>query len=330
MPPGVRRVAIAMAVTSVAALAAAVVAHAGNGGLAPPPAHSPNAGRIRDAYDFIAIFTGVIFVLVEGALVLFIVKYRRGRRPRTAEGPQIHGSSRLEVMWTVFPVVFLAAIGTFVFYKLPGIKDVPKASAASRTTVTIEGHQFYWLFRYGNGAVAIDRMRAPVRRVVVQKITSPKDGVIHSWWVPKLAGKQDAIPGRINTVWFEADKTGRYEYRCAELCGVQHAVMNGYVEVIPKREFDAWAAKRAANPAGADLGREEWHGVCEKCHRLDSELIGPPLRGNALLADRNGLETLVRNGRGMMPAVGSNWSDDQIDALVAYTKQFARGGSGGG
>jgi cytochrome c oxidase subunit 2 len=326
----VRRVAIAILVTSATVLAAAAVAYADTGGLTPPEPHSPNASRIDDAYQFIAIFTGLIFLLVEGALVVFVVKYRRGRRARTAEGPQIHGSGRLEVIWTVLPVVVLAAIGVFVFYKLPGIKDVPDASAADRTTVTIEGHQFYWLFRYSNGAIAIDKMRAPVGRVVVEKITAPDNGVIHSWWVPKLGGKQDAIPGQVNTMWFQADDVGRYEYRCAELCGVQHALMNGYVDVIPKDRFDEWVADRAANPTSVTFGREEWQGACTKCHRLDEELVGPALGGNPLLADRNGLETLLRQGRGMMPAVGSTWTDDQIDALVAYTKRFARtGGSSG-
>ena len=229
MPPGVRRAARVIVLAGIAVLATAAVAHAGNGGLAPPDPKSPNAQRITDAYWVIVVFTGFIFVLVEGALIAFIVKYRRGRRDRTAEGPQIHGSGRLEVAWTVLPVVILAAIGTFVFYKLPGIKDVPEASAADQTTVEIEGHQFYWLFRYPNGAVAIDKMRAPADDVVRERITSPDDGVIHSWWVPQLGGKYDAIPGKVNETWFQAP-AGRYEYRCAELCGIQHAYMNGYVD----------------------------------------------------------------------------------------------------
>src|SRR5439155_9834830 len=141
-------------------------ATAGSGGLLPPTPHSPNAHRITDAYVFILVFTGIIFVLVEGALVLFAVRYRRGRRARTAEGPQIHGATRLEIIWTVVPVLILAAIGSFVFYKLPGIADAPKAAAADQTAITIEGHQFYWLFRYPNGAVSVDRMVAPADEVV--------------------------------------------------------------------------------------------------------------------------------------------------------------------
>src|SRR6266540_5291913 len=110
--------------------ALAGTALAGNGGIAPVSPDSPNASRTIDAYWVITIFTGMIFVIVESALIVFMIRFRRRGRLRTDEGPQIHGSTRLELIWTVFPVVILALIGVFVFYKLPGIKDTP-ASAAS-------------------------------------------------------------------------------------------------------------------------------------------------------------------------------------------------------
>jgi len=100
------------------ALAAAGVAYAGNGGFAPVPPHSPNAERISDAYLWIAIFTLIVFVVVESALLLFIFRYRRRGRPRDAEGPQVHGATRLELIWTAIPVVMLAAIVAFVLYEL--------------------------------------------------------------------------------------------------------------------------------------------------------------------------------------------------------------------
>src|SRR5581483_7425441 len=166
MPLSVRRTILATLVTSLAALATAAVALAGNGGFLPGEAHSPNAHRVHDAFVFVAIFTGIILLGVEGALVAFIVKYRRGRRSAAAEGPQIHGATRLEVIWTVVPVLVLAAIGTFVFYKLPGIADAPKAAAADETQVTVTGAQFYWQFTYPNGAVSVGRMVAPADEVV--------------------------------------------------------------------------------------------------------------------------------------------------------------------
>jgi len=128
MPSGVRRFALATFATTAIALATAVVASAGNGGFLPGDPHSPNADRIHSAFIFVAIFTGLILLGVEAALILFVVKYRRGRRARTAEGPQIHGSTKLEIIWTVAPVVVLALIGSFVFYELPGIVEMMKRS----------------------------------------------------------------------------------------------------------------------------------------------------------------------------------------------------------
>jgi cytochrome c oxidase subunit 2 len=325
MPVGVRRTALATLGTSLIALSAAGIAYAGNGGLLPGEAHSPNAHRIDSAFIFVAIFTGVIFLIVEGALITFIIKYRRGKRARTAEGPQIHGSTRLEVLWTVVPVVILAMIGTFVFWELPGIADAPKAAAADQTTITVEGHQYYWLFRYPNGAVSVNTMVAPANQVVNERVKGLDWDVIHSWWVPDLGGKLDAIPGRVNKTWFEAP-AGNYVARCAELCGIQHAHMDGTVRVVPRAQYDAFIAHRHANSTGPELGKEEWS-ACQSCHRLDHAYIGPALGGNPLLSDVSGLTTLLRNGQGQMPAVGRNWTDAQIQALVAYTKHLPKGGS---
>jgi cytochrome c oxidase subunit 2 len=328
MPSGVRRTGLVIVVTSLVALALATAAIAGNGGFLPGEAHSPNAHRVHAAFVFVAIFTGAIFVAVEGCLIAFMIKYRRRNRPRTAEGPQIHGATRLEVLWTVVPVLILTAIGAFVFYKLPGIANAPKASAADETTIRVEGHQFYWLFRYPNGAVSVSRLVAPAGQVVHEEITSPRTDVIHSWWVPDFGGKYDAIPGRVNKTWFKAP-AGDYTARCYELCGIQHAAMYATVHVVPRSEYDAFIAKRASPAGTLDLGREEWQGVCSTCHRLDHKYIGPALGGNPLLGDRRGIETLLRNGRGQMPAVGSNWTSHQIDALIAYTKRFSKQGGTG-
>jgi cytochrome c oxidase subunit 2 len=325
MPSGVRRFAFATLATSIVALTTTVAAYAGNGGFLPGEAHSPNGKEVHSAFILVAIFTGVIFFAVEAALVVFIVKYRRGKRARTAEGPQIHGSTKLEVIWTVAPVVILAVIGTIVFLTLPTITDAPKASAANSTRVLISGRQFYWQFRYPNGAVSIDKLVAPADQVVHEDITAPTWDVIHSWWVPDFGGKYDAIPGKVNKTWFKAP-AGTYVARCYELCGLQHAAMRATVQVVPRAEYDDFVAKRASG--GADLGREEWEGVCQKCHRLDHAYIGPGLRGNTLLADRKAIEVLLRNGRGQMPAVGRDWSSQQLDALIEYTKQFAKGGNG--
>src|SRR5437763_5322270 len=195
MPPPVRRKTLVLVLVLGAALALAAVAYAGNGGFAPETPHSPNASRINDSYKWISIFAALILVVVEGSLLWFVFRYRRRGRPRTAEGPQIHAHTRLELIWTAVPVLIVAAIAAFVFYKLPGIKDVPAAKAqGGPLVVRIDAHQFYWQFTYPNGTISIDELHAPVHRVVRVEIHS--EDVDHSRWVPEHGGKFDAIPGR--------------------------------------------------------------------------------------------------------------------------------------
>ena len=217
-----------------ATLAAAGPALAGDGGLSPVTPNAPGAHGITDTYWFITVFIGIVFVVVEGLLVAVVIRYRRKNRARDAEGPQIHGSSRLERLWTAVPVLILIAIATFVFVKLPGINRVPEASAAGpRLDVTVTGHQFYWEFAYPDGVVTIDRLRVPAGVPVRLTVTAPDWDVIHSWWIPALGGKIDAIPGRLNHTGFTAANAGTYVGQCAELCGIQHTAMLASVPVLP-------------------------------------------------------------------------------------------------
>ena len=292
---------------------AAPWALADNGGFTPVDPASPNADGIRDSFLFVSIFVVSIFVLVEGLLVAFVIRYRRRRRPRFEDGAQIHGATRLELLWTAFPVVVLCLIGAFVFIELPGITNVPSAGASGQLEVRVTGRQFYWQYEYPNGVIAIDTLRAPAGVPVRLEVVAPDDDVIHSWWIPALGGKIDAIPGTVNETWFEAERPGVYTGQCAELCGVEHAKMLASVEVMPEDEFEAWlAARRTEQTAGtSELGEEEWAGVCAKCHGLAGEGgVGPRLAGSIVLADPEAVESIVRNGRRTMPAVGSGWTDE--------------------
>jgi cytochrome c oxidase subunit II len=328
MPPAVRRpLASTLSTVAVLALVLAGGALADNGGFSPVEPRSPNAEGINEAYNWVSIFTGAIFVVVQGALVLFIVRYRRRRRPRTEDGAQVHGNTNLELAWTLAPVLILVAIGSFVFYKLPQIQDVPSANAAGgRADVQVTGYRFYWNYRYENGVIAVDRLRVPVDQNMRLEITSGRWDVIHSWWIPALGGKFDAIPGKLNYTWFRAERPGVYRGQCAEFCGIQHAVMTATAEAMPRAEFEAWLEDEArAQRAGtSDLGEETYAGACAKCHGFEGEGdIGPPLAGNALLQDREALEQVVRNGRDEMPPVGRDWEERQLDALTEYLGEDA-------
>jgi len=322
----VRRLILASSAALPLALVFAAAAAAGNGGFAPQPPASPNASRITDTYWFVFAFAAFVAVLVEGALIVFIVKYRRGRRRRDAEGPQIHGSTRLEILWTAIPVLILAVIGAFVLYQLPGIKDVPSASAGNQLTVQVRAQQFYWQFTYPNGQISIDRMVVPENAVVQLVVTSAD--VAHSWWIPALGGKIDAIPGRTNHTWFQGTKLGSYTGQCAELCGIQHAAMKAVVDVVPQAQYRAFLGQHAPSNTPV-VGKEIFDGVCAKCHGMSGEgSIGPPLAGNATVAQPDQLEDLLRNGKGNMPAVGKYWGDDQMKAATTYLKERFGGSQG--
>ena len=258
MPPPVRRRALVLLLAVSAALALAAVAYAGNGGFAPATPHSPNAQRINDSYLWISIFTGAIFVLVEGALILFIVKYRRRGRPRSQEGPQIHGATRLELIWTTIPVVILAVIAAFIFYKLPGIQDVPSAKAeGGPLVVRVDAHQFYWQFTYPDGQISIDELHAPSESGASgHHLAGRRPQLVDS---EETGGKLDEIPGHMTHTWFKADRAGTYRGQCGEFCGVFHAAMKAVVKVQSQSEYAAWLAT-----ADDTLGKGEWVGSCAK------------------------------------------------------------------
>jgi cytochrome c oxidase subunit II len=327
MPPPVRR-KLPLACLSLLALAFALTgaAFAGNGGIA-PHAETPQAGRIQDLHWILLGIAGVIFVLVEGALIAFAIRFRNAGRPRDLEGPQIRGHTRLELIWTGVPVVILAVIIGLVFYKLPGIKDVPEATASgSKLTIRVEGRQFYWLYRYPNGAESVNELRLPTGRPIELELTAPVNDVIHSWWVPPLAGKMDAIPGKVNHLRFEAPTTaGTYKGQCAEFCGVQHALMLASVRTVSPGEFDTWVA--AQLEGGVDLGKQTYEGACAPCHGLAGEgLIGPPLEGNSTISQREQLAEIIEHGRNAMPPVGQDWRRQQRDALIRYLQREFAGG----
>ena len=296
-------------------------------GLTPVDPKSPNTERIEDLYWFVAFWAALVLLSVAVPLVIFVFRYRSRGRARTVEGPQIHGSTRLEIAWTVVPVVILLIVTVFTFYKLPGI--TLDAEAGEETLkVRVEGRQFYWQYRYPNGVIAIDTLRAPADRLVELELTAPESDVIHSYWVPNLFAKFDTIPGQTTETAFRG-KVGIYHGQCAEFCGIQHAEMFATIEVVPADEFDAWLTDEAqAQATGeSDLGEQIFSGACAKCHGDEGQgLIGPGL-GPGAVANADAVAEIVRNGRGKMPAIGEEWDDRQMQALTDHLKEmFPAGG----
>ena len=322
MPPAVRRSA-SIVLALFGALAFVPAATADRGGLTPPRPKSPNAEAITDTYYLVLLVTGIVFVLVHAALVVFIVRYRRRHRPVDAEGPQIHGNTRLEVLWTVVPLLIVVFLVAFVFVKLPEIENVPQAQAAQgeNLRIEVEAKQFHFEFLYPDGAKTYETLVVPAGRTVELAVTAPDADVIHSWWIPALGGKIDAIPGRVNHTWFRANAPGEYHGACTEFCGLQHNAMRVRVLAVDEAAWERTRDELVGN------GEAQFQSVCAKCHNLTgSQLVGPSLAGNPLLADFRGLAELVREGGNVMPAVGRGWSDAQVASLVRYTRRFAEAG----
>jgi cytochrome c oxidase subunit 2 len=326
-----RRVLLCVALL---ALTVATAAFAGNGGLAPPAPASPNASNIRDIYWLILAISVGIFLIVIVPLLLFLVRYRSRGRPREVEGPQVRGHTNLELAWTAAPVIILAVIAAFVFWKVSDLganSGLPASEAnAAKDEITIDAHQYYWEFVYPNGAISIDKLRLPVDKPV--RLTIVSSDVAHSWWVPALGGKLDAIPGRRNHMSFRATKLGTFPGQCAELCGLLHAEMRAEAEVLPVDAYRSWIQHRAGPAGRLELGKEVFTGVCAKCHGLAGQGdIGPNIASNPLLGNATGLAAIIRNGTGKMPAVGHDWSQAELANTIAYLKQrFHVGGSNGG
>jgi cytochrome c oxidase subunit 2 len=290
----------------------------------PPDAVTDSGETINDIYWVVMAAAAVVFLLIEAALLLFIVRFqRRPGTPEDVEGPQIHGNTRLEVIWTLIPAVALAAIAVFVLLKTPAVQA---GSDEPGMRVSVEAHQFYWQYEYENGVVALDRLRLPVDTSVTLELQTLD--VEHSWWTPALNGKLDTVPGRTNRLEFTPRETGSFDGACGELCGVQHALMDTEVEVVEKEEFDAWLAaqQQAQTGEAPELGQATYEAVCGKCHGLAGEGdVGPPLAGNSQLSNPDSMRTLLREGQNtdsfpgyMPPNLAAGWPDFQFEALIAY------------
>jgi cytochrome c oxidase subunit 2 len=216
------------------------------GGISPifPTPVSPNGQGIYDTYIGISIPAIIIFLGVEFALLWVVIRYRRSAQPAGYVPPQIHGNTRLEIVWTVIPSVIVLAIAAYSFNELQ--KDFQPISN-QQMTVVISGHQFGWVYTYENGVVVHQEgtLAGDVTPFVVPTHTLVKlqfqgTDVIHSWWVPAISGKTDAVPGYDNFSWLKIDKVGTWRGECAELCGAGHSTMQIIVQSMDMADYNQW------------------------------------------------------------------------------------------
>lgn len=221
------------------------------GGLSPifPNPVSPNGQDIYNTYLGITIPAIIIFIGVEAALLWVILRYRRSRQPAGYVPPQVHGNARLEVVWTVIPLIIVLAIAGYSFNEL--LKDFQPIDN-QQMTVIISGHQFGWNYDYQDYGITVHQegtLNGEVTPFVVPTHTLVKlqfrgTDVIHSWWVPAISGKTDAVPGYDNYSWLKIDQVGKWRGECAELCGAGHATMQIIVQSMDMSDFQNWVSQQ--------------------------------------------------------------------------------------
>lgn len=203
-------------------------------------------------FRLIYYITTIALVLVLAGMLYFMVRYRAVKGGRAVYN---HGNTTLEIIWTIVPAVVFIMLG---FMSRTVWSEVRQSLPETDIRVRITGSQFNWMMTYpgldGQFGTPDDYSQENLLHVPVNhpvRVTLMAKDVIHSFFLPNLRLKQDAVPGREITVWFEATKTGDYEIPCAELCGFGHSNMKGYLKVHPPEEFAAWAKEKHAFPIGA-------------------------------------------------------------------------------
>lgn len=332
-------------------VAMAVVLSACGSGDTPQNTLAPASERARNIdglFTFTLILAAVVFVLVQGAIIYTVVKFRlkKGEEPKPVK--QIHGNTRLEIAWTIAPALILAGLA------VPTVQTIFEnaESPVDAIEITVMGHQWWWEYEYTDlGVVTANEMHIPVGRDVFLTLETDTTDVIHSFWVPRLSGKRDVVPGHVNTITISADEPGEYLGQCAEFCGLSHANMRLRVYAHEPADFDAWVASQlaaAAIPPDTDesLRSTGWELFiskgCAACHAVNgTEAAGGGLNPGPNLthfAQRNtfagalferndeNLRSWLANPSAMkpmqpdlnrgMPNLGLN--DEEITALVAF------------
>jgi len=283
--------------------------------------------------------TAVIFVVVFSLLAYAVVRFRN-RTDDDREPPQVYGSNQVELAWTVIPVLIVVALFLSTARVITAIQKA--ARPANAIDVVAIGHQFWWEYRYpGLNVVTANELHVPVSDAanpiptVIKLLSADTD---HSFWVPRLAGKTDLIPNRVNETWIEPYETGLFLGQCAQFCGTQHAKMLLRVYVQPRAEFDRWVQEqRQPTDSGPVVfeGRRIFESTaCINCHTV----AGTPANGRfgpdlthlmsrdtiaAGVAENtpDNLRQWVRNPDAIkpgsrMPAMGLG--EHQLEAVVEY------------
>jgi cytochrome c oxidase subunit 2 len=293
-----------------------------------PEVTTPQLQSTLDLSTLVFAIALLIFVGVEATLVLAVVRFRERGDGRSAA--RFSTNTRIEIAWTLVPLLTLAVIFALMLGTMQGITAAP----ANALTVQVIGHQWWWEFRYGNVATA-NELHLPVGRPALLEVTSAD--VVHSFWIPALSGKRDAVPNAVQSLTITPLREGTYRGACAEFCGIEHAWMLIAVVVEPPDRFQAWLDAQAAPAAASanDPGAQLFvSSTCVNCHTIRGTpaagTVGPDLTHFASRAtigagiapnDPAHLGAWTRNASSLKPGVlmpSFPFSDGQIGQVVAF------------
>jgi len=300
-----------------------------------PESASTFSWKVDALYFYLSGVTLFFALLISSVLIFFVIRYRR-RTPYEIPRP-IAGSHKLETIWTVIPFVIamtMFAWGARVYFD----QYKPPDNAIE---VYVVGKQWMWKLQHATGQREINELHIPVNRKI--KLIMTTEDVIHDFFVPAFRTKADVVPGRYQTLWFEATKPGRYHLFCAEYCGMNHSGMTGSVIVMEPREFDDWLSGNTGNVTPAAAGQQLYQTLgCASCHGANGEGgRGPTLEGifgnvqqleggGSVRVDEAYIRESITNPQAklvagfgpIMPTFQGQVSEDQLVQLIAYIKSL--------
>lgn len=289
---------------------------------------------------FVLAITAAIFLVVAGLLLYALIRYRHRNLETYNEPPQIYGSNQIELAWTVIPLLIVVMLFLTASRVILATQDATKPKDA--VDVVVVGHQFWWEFRYPKlGVVTANELHIPVsdpKHPTPTYLELSSADMDHSFWVPRLAGKTDLIPNRVNTMWIDPEAPGLYLGQCAEYCGAQHAKMLLRVYAESPADFAAWIAqqqKAAVDDPRVAEGREVFlHNACINCHTISGTIangrFGPDLThlasrdmiaGGAFPNNAFYLKKWIDNPDSLKPGAlmpPMHLNDHDLDAITAY------------
>lgn len=300
-----------------------------------PEQASTIAERVDALYFFLTAMTLFFLAVIFGPMLVFLFKYRRGKN--ADRSPVRIPMMKIEIVWTVIPL-FLAmgifAWGAWVYFDM-------QVAPANALEINIVGRQWMWKAQHQEGNREINELHVPVGRPV--KLTLASEDVIHSFFIPAFRVKQDVVPGRFVTQWFQAARVGQYHLFCAEYCGSEHSKMIGTVHVLSAADYEEWLTVGLAQKTLAETGAHLFRTLgCSGCHEGSQTVRSPRLEGlyGKLVPLQNGdfvraddkyirdsillpQSQLAAGYEPLMPTFQGRLTEEEVFQLVAYVKSLS-------